>query len=159
MKKVFLTAALIALVISFAFPTKTYALWPFDIFTKNSSAGNQANFPPPIQKIIDKFKLNPDEVQKVIDETRDEKQKQMQSLREQRLEQAVKDGVITEEQKKTLFERWNKMWQEHQQEREEMQRWREESGIDFEKLAPYGVGFGRGFGKRGFGKGHWFGGF
>jgi len=139
----------ILLAIAFALPTAANAFWPFDLFKKSGSTTSQ--FPPLIQKIIEKFNLNPSEVQKVINEERQEREKQRLSLLEEKLNQAVKDGVISEEQKKTLLERWQKMWQERKQNREENQKWFEENKIDWQKLGLY-LG-GKGFGRKGFGRG------
>jgi hypothetical protein len=136
----------------FALPAATNAFWPFDLFKKGSASTSQ--IPPLIQKIIEKFKLNPSEVQKVIDEERQERERQRLSLLEEKLNQAVKDGVISEEQKRVLLERWQKRWQERWQIREEERKWFEENKIDWQKLRPYLGGMvGKGFGKRGFGRG------
>ena len=152
----FLMVLLVISGVVFALPKRTYAFWPFDAFTKSSSTGTQTKFPDIIQKMIDKFKLNPGEVQKVMEETQTEKQQEMKTKREARLEEAVKAGIITEEQKQALLNKETE-WQQRQQELvQERQEWMEQSGIDFQKLAPYG-GFGSwGFG-RGFGKGNKFG--
>jgi hypothetical protein len=140
------------LVLVFVLPAVANAFWPFDLFKKDSASTSQ--FPPLIQKIIEKFKLNPSEVQKVIDEERQERERQRLSLLEEKLNQAVKDGVISEEQKKALLERWQKRWQERWQIREEERKWFEENKIDWQKLRPYlGEMVGKGFGKRGFGRG------
>jgi len=138
--KIFLAAVLIALVAFFAIPTRAYAIWPFDLFTKNSTTGNQTNFPTLIQKIIDKFSLNSGEVEKVMKEEQTERQTEMKVRREARLEEAVKAGVITAEQKAALLNN-------------ERQQWLEQSGIDLEKLAPYGGFGGPGIGGKGFGRG------
>jgi len=137
------------LVLVFALPAAVNAFWLFDLFKKDSPSTSQ--FPPLIQKIIEKFNLNPGEVQKVIDEERQERERQRLSLLEEKLNQAVKDGVISEEQKKALLERWQNKWQERRQIREEERKWLEENKIDWQKLGPY-LG-GKGFGKRGFGRG------
>lgn len=160
MKKTFLIVISMALVISLALSTKVSAFWPLDLFSKNSPTGNQTKFPTLIQKIIDKFKLNSGEVEKVIEEEQTERQQEMKSRREAKLEEAVKAGVITAEQKQALLNKETEWQQRQEQQRQEMQQWMEQSGIDFEKLAPYGGGFGgRGMGGRGVGKGHGFGGF
>jgi hypothetical protein len=72
-------------------------------------------------------------------------------LLEEKLNQAVKDGVISEKQKKALLERWQNKWQQRRQIREEERKWFEENKIDWQKLGPY-LG-GKGFGRRGFGRG------
>jgi len=139
----------ILLAIAFALPTAANAFWPFDLFKKSGSTTSQ--FPPLIQKVIEKFNLNPSEVQKVINEERQEREKQRLSLLEEKLNQAVKDGVISEEQKKTLLERWQNKWQERRQHQEEERKWFEENKIDWQKLGLY-LG-GKGFGRKGFGRG------
>lgn len=139
----------ILLGVVFTLPAAANAFWPFDLFKKDGSSTSQ--FPPLIQKIIEKFNLNPGEVQKVIDEERQERERQRLSLFEEKLNQAVKDGVISEQQKKSLLERWQKRWEERRQIREEERKWFEENKIDWQKLGPY-LG-GKGFGKRGFGRG------
>ncbi len=139
----------ILLAVVFAFPVQANAFWPLDLFKKDGSSTSQ--FPPLIQKIIEKFNLNPGEVQKVIDEERQERERKRLSLMEEKLNQAVKDGVINEEQKKALLERWQNKWQKRRQIREEERKWFEENKIDWQKLGPYlgGMG-GKEFGKRGF---------
>ena len=139
----------ILLAIAFALPTAANAFWPFDLFKKSGSTTSQ--FPPLIQKVIEKFNLNPSEVQKVINEERQEREKQRLSLLEEKLNQAVKDKVISEEQKKVLLERWQNKWQQRRQIREEERKWFEENKIDWQKLGPY-LG-GKGFGRKGFGRG------
>ena len=101
-----------------------------------------------VDKIVERFNLNKDEITGVFDEVHQERQQKMQAYMETRLDEVVKDGVITAEQKETFLKKQAE-WQEKQRQlKEEMQKWMEESGIDFEKLAPYRVGCGgRGFGK------------
>lgn len=98
----------------------------------------------------------------VFDEARQEQQQQLQEQRraqmEKRLDEAVGDGVITAEQKQALLDKDAEMQTKYEQLREEMQQWQEQSGIDFEALAPYHIGCGgRGSGP-GPGKMHGFGG-
>lgn len=112
-------------------------------YAENESGG----YPPIIQKLVERFGLNEEEVKTVFDEVRTERQQEMQQSREERLNQAVSDGIITEEQKQALQNKWEEMRTERQQHREEMQAWFEEQGIDHEALMQYG-----GFGHRGFGR-------
>jgi len=152
--KSFLAVLLIALGVAVILPTQTYAFWPFDFLNKAGTTGTQTKFPEMIQKMIDKFKLNPGEVQKVMEETQTEKQQEMKTKREARLEEAVKAGIITEEQKTALLNKETEWQQKQQQLMQERQQWMEQSGIDFQKLAPYWRGFDlRGFG--GGGRGMW----
>jgi hypothetical protein len=103
---------------------------------------------PIIETLIEKFNLDQDEVNTALDEVRQERQGQMQQNREERLNQAVSDGVITEEQKELIQTKWQEMFSQREQERqahqEEMQAWFEENGIDHDALMGYG-----GFGPRG----------
>ncbi|HUW21438.1 MAG TPA: hypothetical protein VMW41_02095 [Candidatus Bathyarchaeia archaeon] len=108
-----------------------------------------------IDRLVERFGLNKDEVTTVMDEMRTERQQQRQAYMESRFNQAVSDEIITTDQKQALLKKYTEMEDRHNQEREEMRKWVEESGIDFDKLAPYGVGFGG----KGFGRGHHFVGF
>jgi sugar-specific transcriptional regulator TrmB len=109
-----------------------------------------------VNKLVEKFNLNKDEVTGVFDEEQKEHQQKRQADMEERLNKAVTDGVITADQKQVLLNKQQEMEEKRTREQEEMQNWIEQSGIDFEKLAPYRVGFGGG---PGFGKGHPPGGF
>jgi flagellar biosynthesis GTPase FlhF len=114
-------------------------------------------YPPIVEDMVEKFNLNEEEVKTYFDEQRQEHQQQMQQHKEERLNQAVEDGVISEEQKQALQDKWQEMWQERQsereQQREEMEAWFEEQGIDQDALMQYGGFGGRGFGKMGMGMG------
>lgn len=101
-----------------------------------------------VQRIAERFGLNEEEVSTFVQEMREERKTQMQTSMEERLDQAVADGVITEEQKQALLDKKADMWAEKEQHREEMQAWFEEQGIDREALMQYG-----GFGHKGFR--HW----
>ncbi len=95
-----------------------------------------------IDKLAAKFKLNKTEVQSVFEQVHKEKMAAKQKSFEERLAQAVKDGKLTEAQKKLLLEKM----QERQKEREEMRDWFQKNNID-----PSVVG---GFGGRGMNKWH-----
>jgi hypothetical protein len=109
--------------------------------------------------LAEKLGLNEEEVEEALDEIKADKYAQMQQSKEDMLQDAVGDGVITEEQKQALLEKYEDMWvekkQEWQQHKEEMDAWFEQEGIDHEKLMDYMGGFGRkGFHKWGMGKIH-----
>ena len=114
-------AVLIALVAFLALPTKAYAIWPFDLFIKNTTTGSQTKFPALIQRMIDKFKLNSGEVEQVMQEEQTAKQQEMRSKREAKLEEAVKAGVITSEQKTALLNKEDEWQQQQQQQMQERQ--------------------------------------
>lgn len=129
------------------------AFWPFDMFSNSdtSSQSSTSTAPTLLDKIVEKFGLNQTEVEQVVTDYRNERRGQMQAQYEERLNQAVTDGKITEEQKKLILEKHNQLqsqWdsesQQRQQHREEMQTWAEENNIDLSYL-----GFGMGRGGRG----------
>ena len=104
-------------------------------------AQNVGNNLPIVQQLAETFGLQEDEVEAVFEAVRDERQDQMQKERGERLDEAVANGVITEEQKQAIIahqeqvrgERQEKM----QQQRGEMDSWFEENGIDHEALQEY----------------------
>lgn len=118
-----------------------------------AQAGNNNATSPVVDKLVERFNLNQDEVAGVFDEVHQERQQQWLDAMGERLDKAVSDGVITTNQKRALLNKQAEMQEKRNQLREEMKTWMEESGIDFEKLTPYSAGCGgRGFGKmRGFG--------
>ena len=122
------------------------------------------NYPPIVQKLVERFGLNETEVREVFDEVRGERRAEMQAKHEERLNQAVSDGIITEEQKTVIMTKHEQMkvnrgnfkdlTQEERQtqreiRREEMKIWVEGQGIDLKELHQSmggpGKGFGRGF--------------
>ena len=127
--------------------------WVFTerVLATEADAFNQ----PVVDKLVERFDLNEEEVVGVFDEMHQERQQERQAQMEAGLDDAVAAGVITSDQKQALLDKQAEMQEKHEQLREEMKTWRDESGIDFEALAPYHVGCGG----RGFGKMHGFGGF
>jgi len=93
-----------------------------------------------IEQLSERFNLNEDEVNQAVDEFRQERQNEMQARHEDHLNQAVQDGVITNDQKQALLNKHEEMRQEREKKWTEMQAWMEESGIDFQALKEYGVG-------------------
>lgn len=97
------------------------------------------------QKIAEQFNLNEADVQAVFDAVHEERQQEMQESAsrrsEEKLNKAVEDGVLTQEQKDALMQKMQEHSGERQQNREEMQTWFEEQGIDETKLHEY-LGFG-----------------
>lgn len=117
-------------------------------------ADEDSSYPSVLQRFTERFNLDEGEVDAFMNEMHEERQSQMQQQRETRLNDAVEAGVITNEQKVLVQEKWQELHQEKEQERqahrEEMQVWFEENGIDHDSLFGY-MGQG-GFGKRVFGK-------
>lgn len=97
-----------------------------------------------ITKISQKFNLDQSEVEAVFQSVRDERREEMKRKKEDRLNSAVNDGVITEAQKNAILAKMQEHQETRSQNREEMQNWFKEQGIDHTKLSSYlGVG-GRG---------------
>ncbi len=103
-----------------------------------------------VSRIAQKFNLKEEDVEAVFEAVRDEKQEEMKAQKEERLSQAVKDGVITESQKSALITKMEEHLGERRQNREEMQHWYKEQNINELKLREYlrpadrGKGEGRG---------------
>lgn len=137
-------------------------------------AEEMGNYPPIIQKLVERFNLNPSEVQEVFNQEREERQQRRQeegqTRLEERLNEAVQNGDLTEEQKQLLLNKHQELQQERETNREavqnmtreehqvameaeraELEAWSEENGIDLEDfffgpMGPKGghPGFGRG---------------
>lgn len=108
------------------------------IFVRSIKANsNNSTFPPIVERLVEKFNLNKTEVEKVVEEYRNERIQQKKQLMEERLSQAVKDGVINESQKQALLKKFEEIIQRREQEKQEFQNWLSNQGIDMQKLAPY----------------------
>lgn len=94
-----------------------------------------------VSKIAERFDLNESDVEAVFEAVHEERMQEMHNSHEEKLSQAVEDGVLTEEQKFALQEKMQEHIGVRQQNREEMQAWFEEQGIDEIKLHEY-MGFG-----------------
>lgn len=114
-----------------------------------SAQGWGGNYQTLVQKIAQKFNLKEADVQSVFEEVRTEHQTQMQTNYEDRLSQLVKDGQITETQKKLILAKhqelqnkrpadmsnWKNMTRDQRkvkmdQERTEIENWAKQNGID-----------------------------
>lgn len=125
-------------------------------------------YPPIVQKIADKFGLNLNEVKAVFDQERQDRQVQMESKFEDRLNQAVTDGKLTEDQKKLILTKHQEIQANRDQEksdeqnltpekrknqmenrRQELKTWASQNGIDVQYLmGGFGIRAGHGFGPR-----------
>jgi len=123
----------------------------------NSKAFGPADHDSLIQKLAERFNLNREEVEEFFEQQKQQHQEEMKAREEERLNQLVGDGKLTQAQKNALIakrEEWrrenadmgekfrNMSWEERQQvmkeHREEMDKWLEENGIDWEVLREYG---------------------
>jgi preprotein translocase subunit SecD len=107
-----------------------------------------------ISSLAKKLGIGEDRVQSAFDSIRDERQAQMQKAYEERLNQLVKDGKITEAQKKLILAKHQEMQKNQQANKNKMQTQRQEL-LDWAKknnIDPqYLFGF-SGRGKMGFGR-------
>jgi len=148
-------------------PASVLVILGFVFLTTNKvlAQGTQGGYPPIIQKLVQKFGLAENEVKAVFDEERRERQAKMQAEFEEKLNQAVKAGKLTETQKQAILakhkeivekkwikpENWQTMTREQRRQymetqRQELENWAKQNSIDLQYL--FG-GFGKGFGKTG----------
>lgn len=116
-------------------------------------ADEQGNSSSLIQKLVEKFNLNKEEVQAVFNEEREERQAENQTRFENRLTQAVTDGKLTEEQKQKILAKHAELQAQMEAERqsaegltpeqrreaakerhEALKTWAEENGIEVDWL-------------------------
>ncbi len=94
-----------------------------------------------VEKIVEKFNLDKDEVESVVSELHTQRQQERQAAQDSKLDAAVSDGVITEDQKQELTEKRNsfreQQGQARQTHRDEMRKWMSDNGIDSTKLQSY----------------------
>lgn len=97
----------------------------------------EKTYPPLVDQLVDQFGLNREEVRSFFDGVRNEHQVRREERRQESLDQAVVDGVITQEQREALEAKRAELQAERQQHREEMQAWFEGQGIDPAALRSY----------------------
>lgn len=105
------------------------------------------------EKIATRFNLNQEEVEAVFDEVREEHLAEMQAKYQAHLDQLVTDGEITEEQKQLIIAKHEELRSQHDEmisnfenmteeqrraamesERQELEAWAEQNGIDLQYL-------------------------
>lgn len=125
-----------------------------------------STFPPMVQKLVEKFNLNADEVKTVLDEERQAQQEEMLTQYESMLDEAVGSGELTEDQKNLLLAK-RQEWQDYMStlapqggqangtdmesrrtemdaKRDELEQWASDNGIDEKYLFMFGEGRGHG---------------
>lgn len=95
---------------------------------------------PIIELLAEKFGLNQDEVAQVFNQERQQQRERMQVDREDHLEQAVTDGVITKDQRQLILQHQEEMAQQREKHRQQQQQWAEDNGIDMDGLRSYSLG-------------------
>ena len=84
-------------------------------------ANEVGNVNPMVPRLAETFNLKEDDVEAVFDAVHEERQEEMKKVREERLNEAVSDGVITEAQKTALLDKWEEMQNKREQERRGLQ--------------------------------------
>ena len=106
-----------------------------------------SNMPAMTEQLSEKLGVDQSKVESAMQEIRTEHQAEEKAARDAKLDQAVEDGVLTEDQKTTLIQKRDQMREQMQQQRQEMQQWMKDQNIDADKLHQYqsgGAGMGRG---------------
>lgn len=121
------------------------------IFLTSSAFAQDSNNQSLLGRISEKFNLKKDDVQNVAFDLRSEKLKSRQVKQrtrlEQKLENAVKDGKITEAQKSAILQKMDELQKRHEAERTELLNWAKQNGLE-----NFGMGLGK-FGLHKFGMG------
>lgn len=98
-----------------------------------------------INKLAETFNLDEDKVNEVFRQEHQARHEERQQKLNDRLDQAVKDGKITEEQRTKLLTKMAEMRESHEEGRhergadrrqhmEEVKQWAQDNGIDLESL-------------------------
>jgi len=106
------------------------------------------------EELATKLNVSQDKVTTALEEIKTAHQAERQAEVTTNLDKAVTDGAITAEQKQKLLDKMAENQKERQearaerkQNRDEMEQWLKDNGIDSEKLHSY-IGFGQGQGGR-----------
>jgi len=133
------------------------AFWPFDGWKNNNQGQEQVEDKPRfsklIQRLVDKFSLNEDEVEDVIEEVREEQKEEVKMRYENKMGQLVENGILTQEQVELIEAKREELksqageleglTREEKKEvmvqhKEELKVWADENGIEIGMLAPMG---------------------
>ena len=110
-----------------------------------------------IQRLVERFGLDQGEVEEVFSQHREEKMSQRQARFEERIDQAVEGGRLTQAQKEAILAKKEELkqacssveglsWEERARLREEhqqeMEQWAQDNGLSLPEL--FGLGFGPG---------------
>ncbi len=133
------------------------AFWPFQSQTAPTNQTQTSNSL--IEQISQKFHLDKTEVNKVVDQYRQERFQQRWQERQtevsQGLDKAVKDGILSPDQKKAFMDIFNKNQNQRLEHHQEMIDWLEKNNLNPSQLREYIGAFGRHHGQhQGQGRNH-----
>lgn len=117
------------------------------------STGSGQSFSPIVQRLVERFNLNEDEVGEVLEEFRGQHHWRIQERMEERLAQLVNSGELTETQKQAILDKhaemkaeheelmtkWSSMTEDerlaaHEAHKDQLEAWAEENGIDLSEI-------------------------
>jgi hypothetical protein len=93
-----------------------------------------------VDKIASRFNLNRDEVAATLDEFKDERHAEHMTKVTDGLQAKVDSGDITAEQKTAIEAKLTELHDEHETEREAVQKWAEDNGVEMRYLMGRGHG-------------------
>jgi len=96
---------------------------------------------PNTEALAEKLGVDQSKVDSAMEEIRAERQKERQAEVSSKLDEAVRNGVITADQKQKILDKQAETEGQRGQKRTEMEQWYKDNGIDFDKLRDY-IGFG-----------------
>jgi len=88
-------------------------------------------------KLSQKLGVDKDKVSSALSDIKKENQDARKQKVSANLDQAVKDGVITADQKQKILDHQSQMQAQRQKEKADNQQWAKDNGIDMSKLKPY----------------------
>ena len=97
-----------------------------------------------IGNLAEKFNTSTNEVKSVFEQTKEERVTERKQQVADSLEQAVKDGDITEEQKQTIESKMSgvrKKMEEVKAARKDLKQWADDNNIDLRSFLPVSKGF------------------
>ncbi len=119
-----------------------------------------------IQRLVQKFGLKTDDVRSVFDTVRDERQAQMQQKLTNKLDALVKEGKLTEAQKRLIISKHTELQAQRekdkdtlkdltpeerrakmQAQRTDLENWAQQNNIDIQYVLGFGRGKGLGMGR------------
>lgn len=145
-KKVIIPAAVLGVIVTGAVAWKTGV-------AKAYFGGSAENRDKMAEELAAKLNVSTDQVSTAMEQIRTEHQSARKAEVSTKLDQAVTDGVINAEQKQKILDKMaenqanrGEMRGQKGRNREVMEQWYKDNGIDFEKIHDY-IGFGQGRGR------------